>query len=92
MKDILKKYKIQFKLLLALTIGLIVLSSTDHKLSSGVKWFPKEIFGDYVFYASSLDEAYEVAKKKLIDNSLTYKLPKYFEENYYCKLKEKLEE
>lgn len=71
---------------------VIVLSSTDHKLSSGVKWFPKEIFGDYVFYASSLDEAYEVAKKKLIDNSLTYKLPKYFEENYYCKLKEKLEE
>lgn len=39
----------------------IVLSSADHKLSSGVKWFPKEQFTNYIAYANDLDEAYQLA-------------------------------
>ena len=37
---------------------VIVISSTDHKLSSGVKWFPKERFEGNIMYANNLDEAY----------------------------------
>lgn len=64
---------------------VIVLSSADHKLSSGVKWFPTEIFGDYVSYASSLDDAFEKANKMLATPH-THQLPPYFQENYYSKL------
>ncbi len=64
---------------------VIVLSSSDHKLSSGVKWFPKEIFGEYVTYASSLEEAYSEALK-ILSVPHTYVLPPYFKENYYDKL------
>ena len=64
---------------------VIVLSSADHKLSSGVKWFPIEIFGDYVSYASSLDDAFEKANKMLATPH-THQLPPYFQENYYSKL------
>lgn len=65
---------------------VVVLSSTDHKLSSGVRWFP-ESFSKYVFYARDLDEAYKKACELLKDNTLEYSLPPYFEENYYSKLK-----
>lgn len=64
---------------------VIVLSSADHKLSSGVKWFPTEIFGDYVSYASSLDDAFEKANKMLATPH-AHQLPPYFQENYYSKL------
>jgi exopolysaccharide biosynthesis predicted pyruvyltransferase EpsI len=69
---------------------VIVIASTDHKLSSGVKWFP-ECFHDYVFYADNLDIAYEKAIEILNNTSYKYKLPPYFEQNYYSKLKKKLE-
>ena len=45
MKDILKKYKIQFKLLLALTIGLIVLSSTLYFLIPMILNYPDGTYG-----------------------------------------------
>ncbi len=69
---------------------VIVLSSSDHKLSSGVKWFPSE-FGDYVTYAQNLDEAYFFAIKTL-EKQLEYKLPDYFLRNYWNVLKSKLNE
>lgn len=65
---------------------VVVLSSTDHKLSSGVRWFP-ESFSKYVSFARDLDEAYRKASEALKDNNLEYNLPPYFEENYYSKLK-----
>lgn len=65
---------------------VIVLSSSDHKLSSGVKWFPKEIFGDYVAYARNLDEAYSKAHEMIL-KSHDGILPTYFLDNYYSKLK-----
>lgn len=67
---------------------VIVLSSTDHKLSSGVKWFPKE-FGSMVSFAQSLDEAYNIAIGLYHIDQLPV-LPAYFENNYYSKLKELL--
>jgi Exopolysaccharide biosynthesis protein len=68
---------------------VIVLSSTDHKLSSGVKWFP-ESFGDYVKFAHNLDEAYQLASEILQRNDYSHILPPYFEDNYYSGLKSKL--
>lgn len=68
---------------------VVVLSSSDHKLSSGVKWFPNEIFGDYVIYANNLDDAY-VKAQLMLSIKHTYKLPPYFEKTYYSKLKDYL--
>lgn len=64
---------------------VLVLSSTDHKLSSGVKWFPEE-FSDYVRYVPDL-EALSDNVKRVFDTQYTYKLPAYFKVNYYDKLK-----
>ena len=63
---------------------VIVLSSSDHKLSSGIKWFPKE-FDQYIQFAQNLDDAYNLAKKTL-DNKFEHILPAYFKTNYYDKL------
>lgn len=70
---------------------VIVISSTDHKLSSGVKWFPKHIFGDYITYASNLNEAYEKALI-LTKKAIKYQLPPYFENEYFSKLKDIIDE
>lgn len=64
---------------------VIVLSSTDHKLSSGVKWFPKDIFADNVYYANNLDEAYKQTLSVLSRNGLTKVNPPYFKNCYYSK-------
>lgn len=61
---------------------VIVLSSTDHKLSSGVKWFPKEVFGDMIQFAANLDEAYSLATK-MINGPKHDVNPPYFKETYY---------
>ncbi|MSC84782.1 hypothetical protein EAI89_11760 [Eubacterium sp. am_0171] len=68
---------------------VIVLASTDHKLESGVKWFP-ESFSSYVKFARSLNEAYEYAEQ-MLETKYDYKLEDYFDENYYSKLKKLLE-
>ena len=67
---------------------VVVINSADHKLSSGVKWFPKE-FGLNVQFANSLEEAYQKTSlilegKEHMDN------PPYFKENYWDKLFERL--
>lgn len=70
---------------------VIVLASTDHKLSSGVKWFP-ESYRSYVIFAKDLDEAYSKAVDILAMKSrLNYSLSDYFKVNYYDILKNKLE-
>jgi len=70
---------------------VVVISSSDHKLSSGVRWFPKEQFGDYITYAPNLEIAYDNVKELLDRNDLTYALPPYFKENYYDLLKGKIQ-
>lgn len=42
---------------------VIVLGSTDHKLSSGVRWFSDKCFADLVYYAESPTEAVKIAKE-----------------------------
>lgn len=69
---------------------VLVISSTDHKLKSGVKWFP-DSFCPYVkFVENIVDVPAEVSK--IYASSYDYKLPEYFNTEYYNTLKEKLEE
>lgn len=66
---------------------VIVLKTTDHKVTVGAEWF--DIFSDYVFLANSLEHAYELAlevmKKPL---ALAHTLEPYFKQEYYDKLPE----
>lgn len=68
---------------------VIVLSSTDHKLSSGVKWFP-ESFKDYVKYMENIEDVPDYVEE-IFKRSYNYKLSNYFNEQYYDKLKSILE-
>lgn len=69
---------------------VIVISSADHKLSSGVKWFPQDKFNGYIYYANSLDEAYSLSQEILGRTDCTYNNPPYFKEEYWDKLAEKI--
>lgn len=62
---------------------VVVLRSTDHKLTSGVTWFPHDVFGENVFIANNLDECFEIALKVLARNGRIVANPPYFMENYY---------
>lgn len=62
---------------------VIVISSTDHKLSSGMKWFPHEKFSDNISFAKDLNEAYEKAVDILKRNGAVKKNPAWFKENYF---------
>lgn len=64
-------------------IPVIVLSSTDHKLSSGVNWFPKEMFSRNMHYAKDLDEAYLIAKDILETGDNVITNPPYFKDKFY---------
>ncbi len=64
---------------------VIVLSSTDHKLSSGVRWFPKNVFGHMVTYAKDLKDAYAKAIEVLQHESVLYQNPAYFKKTFYNK-------
>ena len=61
---------------------VVVLSSNDHKLASGVKWFPKEVFKNNIQYASNLEEAYNMAIRLLKENSYMCNND-YFMQNYW---------
>jgi exopolysaccharide biosynthesis predicted pyruvyltransferase EpsI len=61
---------------------VVVINSADHKLSSGVKWFP-ENFSEYIHFADNMDDAFFVTKKVLNNSNYDYKLPAYFQEKYY---------
>ena len=69
---------------------VLVLGTSDHKLSSGVKWFPEE-FTDYVSFSSSINDVMDFVKKGKF-NTVNHELPPYFSENYYDKLKTLLED
>ena len=64
---------------------VLVISSTDHKLESGVEWFP-DSYKKYVKYISDLhflrEEVVAVYK-----TDYDYILPPYFKEEYYDRLK-----
>lgn len=62
---------------------VLVISSTDHKLSSGVKWFPKE-FNDYVKFEGDQSKIVETARIMLA-RKLDHRLPRYFADKYFGK-------
>lgn len=64
---------------------VIVISSGDHKLSSGVKWFEKAGLSKNVMFVNSLDEAYNKAKE-IISSNNPVQTNNYFNENYWDKL------
>lgn len=64
---------------------VIVISSADHKLSSGVNWFINEGYGNAVQFANNLHEAYEKANKILHEN-VKISNPPLFKEKYWDKL------
>lgn len=68
---------------------VVVINSADHKLSSGVNWFPKDEFGDNVQFANNLDDAYAKAKAILVRTDIK-KNPPYFKVNYWDKLVDRI--
>ena len=68
---------------------VIVIPSSDHKLKSGVDWFPIE-YKSYVCYLSNLDRIIDEVKR-VYKNQYDYRLQSYFQEQYYDKLKEYIE-
>lgn len=61
---------------------VIVIPSTDHKLSSGVKWFP-DSFRDYVCFAPTFDDVERKVRRICQASNLSHRLPPYFSEKYY---------
>lgn len=64
---------------------VIVLSSNDHKLSSGVKWFPSDYFSKNMHYADNLEDAYNLALMIINRSDAEYKNNCYFKEKFYSK-------
>lgn len=62
---------------------VVVLASTDHKLKSGVNWFPRNIFHENIMFANDLCEAYELIKKVLDRKGKIIENPTYFLDNYF---------
>lgn len=62
---------------------VIVVNSADHKLSSGVRWFP-ESFSRHVFFAASTAEVPDLVDK-IMNQAPPAPLPPYFDEKYYGK-------
>ena len=69
---------------------VIVMPSNDHKLESGVRWFP-DSFTDYVKYVSDVNKISDVVKD-MYKIKYDYKLPNYFNDKYYDNLKSIIEE
>ena len=74
--------------ILSLVAGtpVIVLKTTDHKVTTGAAWF-QGVYDDYVYLAEDLQEALQLARI-LYQKDLTNKLSPYFEEAYYDRLPE----
>ena len=69
--------------ILSLVAGtpVIIIKTTDHKVTTGAEWF-NGIYDDYVYVAESLDEVY-ILVKQILNKTLDYKLLSYFEKEYY---------
>ena len=74
--------------ILSLAAGtpVIIIKTTDHKVTTGAEWF-RGIYDEYVYLADNLEQAYSLAKE-IMSKSLNYKLTPFFEQEYYDKLPE----
>lgn len=66
--------------------NVIVLNSTDHKLSSGVNWF-KGIYDNHITYFNSLENLEKIVEERYY-NKNPHIQDEYFKKNYYDKLKQ----
>lgn len=75
---------------LAAGTPVIVIKTTDHKVTTGLDWF-KGIYDDYIYLAENLKEAEEKAVQWL-KNPPKEKIKPYFEKAYYEHLQQLIEE
>lgn len=75
---------------LAANTPVIVIRTTDHKVTTGVDWFAG-IYDAAVFLADSLEHAYELAVKIMEEHDYPTLAP-YFKEQYYDKLSARVDE
>ena len=69
---------------------VIVLNSTDHKVVTGVDWF-KGIYDGNYYLAKDLDDAFDKAKELYHRDDVEIN-KSYFEEHYYSKLRQRIDE
>lgn len=71
---------------------VIVIKTNDHKVITGVEWF-RGIYDNHVFFADSLDEAYNKAMQisNTTETDYSKTLEPYFLEHYYNHLKSHFE-
>jgi exopolysaccharide biosynthesis predicted pyruvyltransferase EpsI len=68
---------------------VIILKTTDHKVVTGADWF-EGVYEDYVYVVNDLEEASQVAQQ-IVTGFEYRKLPSYFKEKYYDRLKDIIE-
>lgn len=68
---------------------VIILETVDHKVKTGTEWF-KGIYEGAYYNASSLEEAYNIAKK-IMNEKVEIQNTAYFKKEYFDKLKEEFE-
>ena len=68
---------------------VIMIKTTDHKLTSVYEWF-KRIYPDRVYFAKDIDEV-QVLAKEILKKPNYSKLSTYFDDTYYKDLTEKIE-
>lgn len=68
---------------------VIILKTTDHKVVTGADWF-ELVYEDYVYVVNDLEEASQVAQQ-IVTGFEYRKLPSYFKEKYYDRLKDIIE-
>jgi len=78
--------------ILSLVAGtpVIIIKTTDHKVTTGAEWF-RGIYDDYVYVADSLEDAYKLVEQ-ILRKPLDHNLQPYFEKEYYDKLPEIFEQ
>jgi len=74
---------------LAANTPVVVLASVDHKIISGLEWFPDN-FRKYIHYSESIDAAYQTSIEILKVN-YEYRLPPHFNNTFFIGLKERIE-
>lgn len=73
---------------LAASTPVIVLRTTDHKVTEGAEWFTS-VIPEYIRIANSLEEAHEMAKFMLVHSVDDITNP-YYENTFYANLKSKI--
>lgn len=75
---------------LAANTPVIVIKTTDHKVTTGVEWF-KGVYDDHVYLAQSLEHAFDLAKE-ILSRRCRHELSPFFDTQYYGKLRMLIEE